>query len=270
MYVADPKLLPRLEPHRRKVLVIDPTPAAARLLGEQLRAMGAREVLFEPDERRAFDLAATVDPTLIFVERSGPRLDGEAFARRLRRSEIACRKIPLIMVTGDATATTIKGARDSGVHEFLRKPFTSGDLLRRVEVVALKPRDWIEAVHYVGPDRRRFNSGEYAGPEKRQSEKTETAAETNARGLDQAVRILRSALLQFESDPHQAKRAMLEQAQFLKRTAATARSAALAFAAGELEIALSGPAVDRAALTAPAERLFALFESNAPIKVPAA
>ena len=38
----------------------------------------------------------------------------------------------------------------------MRKPFTIGDLERRLEAVTLKPRDWVEAVQYVGPDRRRF------------------------------------------------------------------------------------------------------------------
>src|SRR6202007_42283 len=145
-------------------------PAQARLLADLMRGAGAREALFEPDERRALDLAETTGPSIIFVERSGPRLDGESFTRRLRRSDFACRRAPVIMVTADATLNTIMGARDSGVHEFLRQPFTATDLIRRVELVISKPRDWIEAVQYVGPDRRRFNSGEYSGRRKRRSD----------------------------------------------------------------------------------------------------
>src|SRR5215217_8938999 len=76
---------------------------------------------------------------------------------------------------------------DAGVHEFLRKPFTSGDLLKRVENVALKPRTWIEAVGYVGPDRRRFNSGEYSGPTKRKSDRAATGAAAAAAEKDQAM-----------------------------------------------------------------------------------
>ena len=45
-----------------------------------------------------------------------------------------------------------------------------GDLFRRVENVTCKSRPWIEAVMYVGPDRRRFNSGEFAGAKKRRSD----------------------------------------------------------------------------------------------------
>ena len=45
------------------------------------------------------------------------------------------------MVTADATASTIIGARDSGIHEFLRKPFTSADLLMRILAAALDQFD---------------------------------------------------------------------------------------------------------------------------------
>src|SRR5690606_2302087 len=99
-----------------------------------------------------------------------------------------------------------KGARDAGIHEFMVKPFTAGDLLRRVANVTLKPRDWIEAVNYVGPDRRRFNSGEYKGPQKRKADLARAVDPVAARP-DQAVRILRSALAQFDVDPTQALRA---------------------------------------------------------------
>nr|6SFT_A Chain A, Two-component receiver protein CleD [Caulobacter vibrioides NA1000] len=33
-----------------------------------------------------------------------------------------------------------------------------------------KPREWVEAVAYVGPDRRRFNSADYKGPRKRKAD----------------------------------------------------------------------------------------------------
>jgi CheY-like chemotaxis protein len=266
VFAADSKLLQRIEPHIRRVLIVDPSPLASRMLGDLMRGLGAREFLYEPDERRALELAATADPSIIFVEHSGPRLQGETFTRRLRRSDYACRKAPVIMVTADATASTIKGARDSGVHEFLRKPFTAGDLVRRIEAVTLKPRDWIEAVQYVGPDRRRFNSGEYSGQRKRRSDKSETAADTEARALDQAVRILKSAIAQYDADPLQARRAIVGQTPVLKQKAIATRSARLAAAVAELEVAAGQPGATRAALVEPVKGVLDLFEANAPVK----
>jgi CheY-like chemotaxis protein len=264
VFTADPKVLQRLEPHVRRILVVDPNPAAARLLADLMKGLGARDIKFEPEERRALELAREIDPQIIFVERSGQRLDGESFTKKLRRSSLSCRKVPVIMVTADATASTIKGARDAGVHEFLRKPFTAGDLLRRVATVALKPRDWIEAVGYVGPDRRRFNSGEYTGTRKRKADTAVSKGEIVAKATDQAVRILRSAIAQFDSDPAQALRAIREQATTLKRLSTEdGGNAQLAAAVAPLEMSLASGAPTRADLEAPVRGVVDLYPETA-------
>ncbi len=259
MFAADPRLIQRLEPHLRRVMIVDANPASARLLGDLLKGLGARDLYFEPEERRALELCREMDPMIVFVERSGPRLDGEAFTKKLRRSTYACRQAPVIMVTADATASTIKGARDSGVHEFLRKPFTAGDLLKRIAVVFLKSRDWVEAVGYVGPDRRRFNSGEYAGPRKRKVDANQSVEQIQDAAVDQAVRILRSALHQFDSDPMQALRAIREQASTLKKLAVATGKTELAIAVSGLELALSGTAPTKMTLNGPVNSVVKLF-----------
>ncbi len=264
MFAADPKMLHKLEPHVRRVLIVDPNPASARLLADLIKGLGGRDIFFEPEERRALEMAREVDPQIIFVERGGLRLDGEAFTKKLRRSVLSCRKVPVIMMTADATATSIKGARDAGVHEFLRKPFTAGDLLKRVAVVSLKARDWIEAVGYVGPDRRRFNSGEYSGSRKRKADKAQSEGEVQAAAIDQAVRILRSALTQFDSDPTQALRAIREQSSTLKRLSTSGGGEArLAVAVSSLEMVLARGAPTRADLEAPIKGVLELYPETA-------
>jgi len=242
----------------RRVLIVDPNAHSARMLTEIIKGLGAAEIMVEPTSDRALKTAADLDPGIVFTERTGEKLDGEALARSLRRSHLDCRRAPIIMVTSEATATTILGARDAGVHEFLRKPYTSADLFKRVENVALKPRDWVEAVGYVGPDRRRFNSAEFSGPGKRKADKPTTGAEANAAAKDQAMRILASALDQFDSDPAQAVRAIREQASQLKALAMKASDSRLVVAVGALEVTLaSGPAT-KETLAAPVGTLLAM------------
>jgi CheY-like chemotaxis protein len=175
LFNANPKTLARLAPRLQRVLIVDPNAASARLLADLAKEMGAREIHFAPTQPRALALVRDLDPQMIFTEFSGPELDGVEFTRSVRRSSFAARKCPIIMVTAEATAASIIGARNAGVHEFLRKPYTAGDLFRRMENVITKPRDWIEAQMYVGPDRRRFNSGEFAGTRKRRADQ-QTAA----------------------------------------------------------------------------------------------
>ncbi len=260
MFAADARTLARIEPAIRRVVIADPNASSSRLLLDVMKSLGAREIVTETDETRALETIREMEPGLIFTERTGPRLDGESLTRKLRRSNLACRRAPVIMVTADATASTIKGARDCGVHEFLRKPFTANDLFRRVENVALKPRDWIEAIGYVGPDRRRFNSGEYAGPQKRKADKPASGAEAALAVKDQALRILAAALAQFDNDPAQAVRAARQQAETLKALAIKTGDAKLAIAASGLEASIAAGAVTKEALAAPIGALLALAE----------
>jgi DNA-binding response OmpR family regulator len=120
------------------------------------------------------------------------------------------------MISAEATAAAILGARDAGVHEFLRRPFTINDLTRRLEAVARRPREWIEGVDYIGPDRRRFNTGEYAGPMRRRVDHAVTPDEAR---IVQALRNLKAAMGALDRDPRQALRSMQAQADDLGRIA---------------------------------------------------
>lgn len=216
MFNDDYKTIQRMRPMLQKVLIVDPQPASARLIGDLMRATAQSTVVTTANAVKGLAEADFFDPQLVFVELNGPNCDGADFTRRLRRSEFACRQTPVIATTSAATAAGILAARDAGVHEFLRKPFTTKDLLRRLEAVTLRPRDWIEAVSYVGPDRRRFNSGDYSGPLKRRSDAREM--DDQARKL-QALKILKSAVAAVPTDPLQAMRAMQAQAVELQKVA---------------------------------------------------
>lgn len=255
-------MLARLEPTVRRVLIVDQNPHAARLISDLMKTLGTREVAVETETRPALRAAASMDPGLIFTERTGPSLDGEAFAKSIRRSELPCRRAPIIMVTAEATASSIKGARDVGIHEYLRKPFTAADLMKRIENVALKPRDWVEGVAYVGPDRRRFNSGEYSGPSKRKTDKPANAVEAAAAAKDQAMRILAAALDQFDNDPVQAVRAVKEQAVQLKALGMKAADTRLVVAVGALEVSLAAGPATKATLSAPIGALLAMHQAS--------
>ena len=176
MFNADPKTLIQIGPHLHKVLVVDDNAVSARLAGDLLKQMGARQIVVATRLDRALASAQDFEPQIVLTEFAGVDFDGLAFTRALRRSGCMARKAPVIMVTAVATEASVLGARNAGVHEFLRKPFTAGDLFRRVSHVVLKPRPWIEAQMYVGPDRRRFNSGEFTGAPKRRADEAAEAA----------------------------------------------------------------------------------------------
>jgi len=216
LFDGDTRSIEKMAPRLKRVLIADPDAGSARLFKEVMRDILQTHIWVAADTERALKIAETCDPQLIVLELGDPRVDGLGLARRIRRSTWTCRKAPIITITGAATAGMILAARDAGVHEFLRKPYSMKDLLRRLEAVTLKDRDWVEGVAYIGPDRRRFNSGEYAGPLKRKTDGSETPYQQK---INQCLKIIRAATMAAETDPDQAMRAMLAQATTLQSMA---------------------------------------------------
>jgi hypothetical protein len=159
----------------------------------------------------------------------------------------------MIMVSSEATAALILGARDAGVHEFLRRPYTTGDVLKRLEAVAGRPRDWVEAIEYIGPDRRRFNSADYSGPRKRRSD-----GPPKMQRINQALRIVAAAAAAVDTDPVQATRALATQARILSEAANGQESLAkMGVLAVQLQNYLVGSAVKKDGLSKSQIELYA-------------
>jgi two-component system, response regulator PdtaR len=265
LFNTDAKIIQRMAPLLQRVMIVDAQSASARLIGELMRDIARSQIWVAETREKAMRLASSCDPHIIFVELGPQPLDGVAFTRELRRSHLACRYAPVIMVTGQATAAGILAARDGGVHEFLRRPFTMKDLLRRLEAVTLRQRDWVEAVSYVGPDRRRFNSGDYSGALKRRSD---TRATPDSERLAQALKILRSAINAVGSDPSQAMRSMQAQVIDLRKCGMSVADLKLTTAAIDFgryldEIERKGTPYDQEQLTFKAASLLAYMPKDA-------
>ena len=216
----------------KRVLIVDPEPARARVTGELLQDAYLPQIWAAPTASKATRLADKVDPDLIICELAGKDFDGLAFARGLRRSDLRCRKAPIIFVVDKPTASAILAARDAGAHEFLRRPFTLRDMNRRLEAIAIQPRSWVEGVDYVGPDRRRFNSAEHEGDLKRVAD--EAAATPHDVRIAEAVKIIVSALAAIERQPAQSLRALLAQTAELGAVAEEISDTRLAAGVAEL------------------------------------
>ena len=264
LFDAEAKTIKAMSPMLQRVVVVDPQPHSARFTGELMRNVAHSQVWVAETNKKAISMVASYDPHIIFVEMAAGEVDGAAFTRELRRSRLKCRYAPVIMVTSQATAAGILGARDAGVHEFLRKPFTMKDLLRRLEAVTLRQRDWVEAVGCIGPDRRRFNSGDYSGPLKRRSDAQVTP---DSARLAQALKILRSSIAAVDLDPEQAMRSMLVQASDLQKAGMAVAdlkltTAAIDFGRYLAEIETRGAPYDKTQLEARSKPLLAYMPKD--------
>lgn len=148
-------------------------------------------------------------------------------------SDLPTRKAPVIMMASEPSEAVVRAARDAGVHEFLRKPFKVRDLTVRVEAVTQHDRRWIEAINYVGPDRRRFNSADYQGPLQRHREGA--GMTDDEMRISESLKIMQSALQVIDTNPRQALRALQAQADELASAAARREDHVLASSALQLK-----------------------------------
>jgi CheY-like chemotaxis protein len=216
-----------------KALIVDSDRASTAVLVSLLRNAWKREIFEATNCANAWAILEHLVPDLIFVAHAPPDLDAPKFTRELRRGELAARKTPVVMLAHEPTRSTTLDARDAGVHEVLRKPYNTRDLLRHVDHLLGQDRSWIEGIAYVGPDRRRFNSAGFSGARKRRLDK-EVLSPENAR-VGQALRIMKAAVDAIETEPRQALRALRAQADELQSAAAAMADYALAGAAKTLK-----------------------------------
>lgn len=152
---------------RLTVLIVDDNRFVRRLLEGTLRSFGIENLISEGDATAAIKRLrlSKSDPVkagvgsidLILSDYVMPGVDGGLFLRWVRTDEQAPdRFVPFIMVSGAADREVVEMARDAGVTEFLAKPFSAKSIADHLLQVINKPRPFILAKGYFGPDRRRL------------------------------------------------------------------------------------------------------------------
>lgn len=94
--------------------------------------------------------------------------DGLDFIRQVRTApDSPSPYVSIIMLTAHADRARVELARDAGATEFCTKPVTPAELFRKIGAVIDSPRSFVRAESYFGPNRRRREDQDYAGPERR-------------------------------------------------------------------------------------------------------
>lgn len=160
---------------KMRVLVADPSSHMAALVAQMLHTLRIRsvEAMIEPAHiaselsRRPFDL--------VLIDEALAGGDDFGLIRALRKAEHHTnRQTPIIMMASAPDIKMIAAARDAGVNEFLRKPFSAEHIRLRIKTLSHAPRAFVEAGEYAGPDRRRKS---VAGQAKRRASDGSAAAE---------------------------------------------------------------------------------------------
>ena len=103
------------------ILLIDDTPSVLAALDYCLKSVGY-EVLLAGDGRKGLQLAGEKSPDLIMLDLEMPLLNGVAVCRALKADPLL-KRIPVLMMTGQATQEARRQALAAGAIVVMSKPF---------------------------------------------------------------------------------------------------------------------------------------------------
>ncbi|MDT8448859.1 MAG: phosphate regulon transcriptional regulator PhoB [Wenzhouxiangellaceae bacterium] len=131
----------------KKILIVEDDDAIRDMVAFNLRRAGL-DVLEAGDCRSARVQVAEQRPDLILLDWMLPDTSGVEFARSLGRDDLT-RPIPIIMLTARTTEDDKVRGLDSGVDDYITKPFSARELLARIRAVLRRsaPEGDAEAVH---------------------------------------------------------------------------------------------------------------------------
>lgn len=153
------------------VLIVDDMRPMLSLTKAVLSSFGFRNIYTAVDGDSAFEMFKKNDPDLVITDWVMDGTDGLNLIKLIREDPASPNPyVPIILMTGYSARPRVELARDKGTTEFLVKPFTAKDLYNRIVQVIEKPRQFVQAQSFFGPDRRRRLDGDFSGHKKRESD----------------------------------------------------------------------------------------------------
>ena len=142
--------------HRISVLVVEDNQPMLEITKSLLLTFGVGHVIGAQNGEIGLKRFREYNTDLVIADWMMKPLDGISFTKRLRNDEgIPNPYVPVILMTGFSEKRRVIEARDSGVTEFLVKPFRARDLYKRLVQVIERPRQFVRSGDFFGPDRRR-------------------------------------------------------------------------------------------------------------------
>lgn len=114
-----------------RILVVDDEPAALDRMERTLAQVGYPNVTGTGDSARVRELADALHPDLVVLDLHMRDPDGFAVVLDLRASEFHA-SVPILMITGDVSATARQRALRLGASDFLTKPVDAVELYLRI------------------------------------------------------------------------------------------------------------------------------------------
>lgn len=167
--------MPGLNISKVKFLVVEDNPFMKDLMRQILRTLGVQQIVEAADGAEGYELFREMIPDIVLLDWHMEPMNGLELTKMIRGPESPNRHLPVIMITAYSEIDRVTLARDAGVNEILVKPIAATNLFARIRAVIERPRLFVEAETYFGPDRRRRADPNYKGEDRRTAQKRDLA-----------------------------------------------------------------------------------------------
>ncbi len=138
-----------------RIAIVDQDRELGDVLSQMLQNIGFSVPYVTRSGREAFQTINHDVYDFLITEWNIEQLNGIDLIKRIRQDKASmCPTLPIIMLTGRAEKSDVITARDAGVNEYVIKPFSAKAVYNRIERIVEKPRNFVVADRFIGPDRR--------------------------------------------------------------------------------------------------------------------
>lgn len=122
----------KTEQRAPRILIVDDSPPEIRLLIERLRGTGY-ELSIALDGEQGYHRAVAIQPDLILLDVSMPKMDGLATCRLLKATQ-ATASIPIIFLSSGAEIGQRLAGLVGGASDYVIKPYDAEEVLARINI----------------------------------------------------------------------------------------------------------------------------------------
>ncbi len=147
--------MPKTDYSRLKILVVEDHEPTRIFLKEVLQASGTSHLQIVADVKSALPLLKDRLLDLLICDLNLGEINGQALIRAVRLNpNFTNRYMPIIVLTGDSKPETVRELINLGINKFVSKPVSAQGLIEAIRNVLERPKAFITAKDYFGPDRR--------------------------------------------------------------------------------------------------------------------
>lgn len=137
-------------------LIVDGNALSADLARDLLLTMGAKTVFVAHNFDEGLEVLGSGSVDVLLTELHLPPRSGLDLIRAVRDGKTkASKQMPILVMSAMSAKEHVFEARDTGVTEFIAKPYGVEGFYRRMVGIVARPRAFVDTNEYFGPDRRR-------------------------------------------------------------------------------------------------------------------